>query len=177
MSKIERANEQLRASLSTARTNARENADDLIRKGSGLAAAFVLGSLKKSGKITSIPTIPGVPRTIMIAVIANGAGMAMNRRSKFKMAFDGIGEQALGIAAYEWGQGGEVAGVHEQAADAAAVEGRRRRDRQARAIESRIRAALEREMSTRNATPAPVPGTPTTPTWEDAGLDDYIIDV
>lgn len=176
MSKIERANEQLRASLSTARTNARENSDDLIRKGSGLAGAFILGSLKRSGKITSIPTIPGVPRTIMVAVVANGIGMSMNRRSKFKMAFDGIGEQALGIAAYEWGQGGEVAGAAERAADADAVEGRRRRAAQARQIENRIRAALEREMAARPTTT--IPGNQGAASYEDVNpLEDYIVDV
>lgn len=175
MAKLERANEQLRASLTTARTNARENQDDLIRKGSGLAGAFVLGSLKRSGKITSIPTIPGVPRTIMLAVVANGIGMAMNRRSKFKMVFDGLGEQALGIAAYEWGQGGEVAGAAERAADADAVEGRRRRVAQARQIENRIRASLEREMA-RQPAPAPITSRGE-PAYEDASLDDYIIDV
>lgn len=167
-SKMERANEAMRTQLVNARTNARENQDDLIRKGAGLAGAFVLGSLRKSGKITSIPTIPGVPRTIMISVVANVAGMSMPKRSKFKMALDGLGESSLAIAAYEWGQGGEVAGASELADDARSIEGRRRKQRMARQIEDRLRTEINRQIQSRET-----PGDEYTP----GEFDDYIIDV
>lgn len=130
MSKLEKANEALQRSLAGARKLAKENESDLTRKGVGMVTSFAIGSLTRSGGINVIPTLPGVPRTISLAIIANGIGL-IAPKGKWRDMLDGVGESTLNIASYEFGKGGVVAGSAERAFDDSEIEGRRRRRRRA----------------------------------------------
>lgn len=152
--KLEKVNERLQGALRNQRTRVKEREADLVRKGAGAAAAFALGSMKKSGKITSIPQIiPGVPRIGNVAVFATGAAWFMPD-GKARQALDGIGEAATVIASYEWGQGNEVAGYDEDT-----VEGKKKRlqresaDTRARlaALEDQLSSQVQSELSSRGA--------------------------
>lgn len=132
-SKLEKENTALAKRMQNIRSSLREREDDMVRKGTGVVSSFVLGALKANGKLASLPTIPGVPRIVTLSIVANGLGLVAPS-GKIRQALDGIGESTLNIAAYEWGAGGDVAGVDED--DVRGVDGRKKK--KLRALQSQV---------------------------------------
>lgn len=125
MSKLARENESLNRRISNARARLQDRKQDLTRKGVGVGTSFVLGALKKNGKLASLPTIPGLGRITSLALVANAAGF-MAPRGTLGTILDGIGESSLNLAAFSFGAGEEVAGFSEN--DVAGVEGRKKKE-------------------------------------------------
>ncbi len=151
MTKMEKATASAKGQVAKIRANASENQADWLRKGAGLAASFALGKATATGDILKIPTFWGIPRTLLVSGVFNAIGFAMNRRSKWKIAFDGIGESTLYVAGFQYGAGQSVAGdaeaAHNAVAAAVDIEGRRRRRAaSSRKLETRIRAELDKQL-------------------------------
>lgn len=72
------------------------------------AAAFMLGKAEQSGMLERLPTVFGMPRTIVAGVIAGVAGQFVSGTAGDIL--DGVADAAIAVTGYKWGQGGEVAG-------------------------------------------------------------------
>jgi len=113
MSRNREMAERSRAALVRTKKSIEENRADLTRKGVAVGTSFALGSLTQTGKITSIPTAFGIPRTAMLAIVANVGALMMDKNSTLKNVLDGAGEGALCVAAFQFGMGQSIAGDRE----------------------------------------------------------------
>lgn len=159
MSRNREIAERSRAALVRTKKSIEENRADLTRKATAVGTSFALGSLTQTGKITSIPTAFGIPRTAMLAIVANVGALMMDKNSTLKNVLDGAGEGALCVAAFQFGMGQSIAGMHEtdvhdsrDAATAAralemATERRLRDDRRNKINALRQRAAQQQYLS------------------------------
>ena len=122
MSRNREIAERSRAALVRTKKSIEENRADLTRKATAVGTSFALGSLTQTGKITSIPTAFGIPRTAMLAIVANVGALMMDKNSTLKNVLDGAGEGALCVAAFQFGMGQSIAGMHETDVHAAGDE-------------------------------------------------------
>lgn len=151
MSKLEKENEALTRRMATVRASLAARKDEFVRKGAGMGTGFVVGALEKNGKLSSLPTIPGVPRIVTLGIVANGIAW-FAPKGMIRTIADGAGESLLDVASYKWGKGEDVAGASE--IDVGTVEGRRRRIRaeqrqtsdRVRALEDQLRRQISAEM-------------------------------
>lgn len=98
--------EAMKASANSARKRAREGRSEMKRRATLAGSAFVLGKLEQSGMLERIPTVAGIPRTIMAGVIAGVAGQFV--KGTAGDVLDGIADSAIAITGYQWGKGESV---------------------------------------------------------------------
>lgn len=105
------ASKKSREAIQRVRKNINDSKEDTERKLVEGAAGFAMGAMKKNGTLNSIPSPFGLPKTVVVALVANVAAM-MAPKGRMKNILNGIGESTVSIASYEWGQGNQVSGVY-----------------------------------------------------------------
>lgn len=71
-------------------------------------SAFALGKAESSGFLDRLPSVLGLPKTVMAGVVAGVAGEFLSGMAGD--IADGITESAIAVVGYQWGKGQSVAG-------------------------------------------------------------------
>jgi len=100
--------EAAKNAVKNANKRAREGRSEMRRRATLGASAFALGKMESSGMLARMPTVLGMPRTMMAGVIAGIAGQFVGGVAGDLL--DGIADSAIAITGYQWGKGQEVAG-------------------------------------------------------------------
>lgn len=105
---------RMKDAASRARRRAGERKKNLIRKASAYGAGYGIGKLESTGRMESIPTIFGVPRTVTLGLAASAAAFALPESSMIGHVADGVGDGCLTVAAYQFAKGQTVSGAEDE---------------------------------------------------------------
>lgn len=98
----------LKQNLSTLRSRVRLEQEEARRTGAAMAGAYVIGSMEKAGTLAELPDAFGLPKTVIIAVLAKvGASFASGQAADYA---NGVGDAASAIALYQFAKGETIAG-------------------------------------------------------------------
>lgn len=100
--------EAARQAVKNANKRAREGRSEMRRRAMLGGAAFALGKMEQSGMLQRLPTVFGLPRTMLAGVAAGVAGQFVGGAAGDFL--DGIADAAIAVTGYKWGQGEQVAG-------------------------------------------------------------------
>lgn len=158
LAKLEHKNDLMQKRAQKAAVVMEANAEDILRKGAGVAAAGLMGYAKKKGKLQTMWSPFDMPKTLFISGVATGLALVLPKKGigrYFRHAFNGVGESAMSIGTFEWAAGqtpidGLISGGGDSpdvsgGGGGGDVEGRRQRRRatQARSLEQKLRAELD----------------------------------
>lgn len=94
--------------VKNANKRAREGRSEMRRRATLGASAFALGKLESSGMLARLPTVLGMPRTMVAGIVAGVGGQFVGGIAGDIL--DGIADSAIAVVGYQWGKGQEVAG-------------------------------------------------------------------
>lgn len=95
--------------IARARKTATEAKADAAETVSGMATSYLIGSMKATGTLAQIPSVMGLPKTVVLAAVAKA--IAYNSTGKMKQIANGAGNAAAHIAVFEFSSGQSVSGV------------------------------------------------------------------
>lgn len=157
--KLEHKNDLMQKRAQKAALTMEANAEDIIRKGAGVAAAGLLGYAKKKGKLQTLWSPMDMPKTLFVSAVATTAALFLPKKGIgrfFRTAFNGVGESTMAIGTFEYASGATISGDDGTVSGAGGggggerdedIEGRRSRERNrakaSRGLEQRMKAELE----------------------------------
>lgn len=104
MAKYEKALNRVK----NANKRAKEGRSEMRRRATLAGSAFALGKLESSGMLERLPTVMGMPRTMVAGIVAGIGGQFVGGMAGDIL--DGIADSAIAVVGYQWGKGQQVAG-------------------------------------------------------------------